>query len=324
MGKSECSCLSSSERMGEYRHGTRQAPNCVSHFHVDATDDGGNHLSAHGTRQNGHYAGNASRNGPWAANGCSERNVHLGSSSSRSAEECSRGTFVYRSSCELPTKHGIFHTRVYVCSYTGKEATLMMAPHTPIAEAIKDGKYLDSLKDRPLLLRVQDACFTSEIFGSLKCDCSQQLERSMKLIQEAPEGGAILYLLQEGRGIGLAAKVAAYDLQEREHKDTVDANRALGLPDDSREYAATRDIMLDLVERTVPAGTPLSTLPLRLLTNNPRKMTELQSFGLHIEKRIPLRLQPVSDLAASYIHTKASRMGHFIDDSEETESERIE
>ncbi|KAK9845539.1 hypothetical protein WJX84_003566, partial [Apatococcus fuscideae] len=115
-------------------------------------------------------------------------------------------------------------------------------------------------------VRVHDACFTSEVLGSLKCDCAEQLQLAMDYIQ-TNELGVIIYLQQEGRGIGLANKIAAYSLQER-GLDTVDANRALGLPDDCREYTSVRNILQHLNIRSI-----------RLMTNNPRKIAVLRELG---------------------------------------------
>ena len=127
-------------------------------------------------------------------------------------------------------------------------------------------------------LRVHDACFTSEVLGSLKCDCAEQLQMSMEYIH-ANSPGIVIYLWQEGRGIGLANKIAAYKLQEQ-GLDTVDANRALGLPDDSREYTSVRNILKELNVKSV-----------RLMTNNPRKINELGDLGVKVTGRIPCQIQ---------------------------------
>ncbi len=127
-------------------------------------------------------------------------------------------------------------------------------------------------------LRVHDACFTSEVLGSLKCDCAEQLQMSMEYIH-ANGPGIVIYLWQEGRGIGLANKIAAYALQEQ-GLDTVDANRALGLPDDSREYTSVRNILKELGVKSV-----------RLMTNNPRKISELAALGVNVSGRLPCQIQ---------------------------------
>ncbi len=170
--------------------------------------------------------------------------------------------------------------------------------------AIINGK-VEGLEDVPL--RVHDACFTSEVLGSLKCDCAEQLAQSLEFINDNPPG-MVIYLQQEGRGIGLANKIAAYSLQVKEERarrkqkkplivlefeylyirfssqekgmDTVDANRALGLPDDCREYTSVRNIMLDLGIKSI-----------RLITNNPRKIDKLTKLGIVINGRIPSRVE---------------------------------
>jgi GTP cyclohydrolase II len=125
---------------------------------------------------------------------------------------------------------------------------------------------------------VHDACFTSEVLGSLKCDCAEQLQLAMEYIH-ANSPGIVIYLWQEGRGIGLANKIAAYKLQEQ-GLDTVDANRALGLPDDSREYTSVRNILKELGVKSV-----------RLMTNNPRKINVLTDLGVKVSGRIPCQVQ---------------------------------
>ena len=125
-----------------------------------------------------------------------------------------------------------------------------------------------------VVVRVHDACWTSEVIGSLKCDCREQLHLAMRYIQDQPPG-IIIYCQQEGRGIGLANKIAAYALQER-GLDTVQANRALGLPDDCREYSAVRHILRELEIESI-----------RLMTNNPRKISELEAMGIVVTGRVP-------------------------------------
>jgi GTP cyclohydrolase II len=136
-----------------------------------------------------------------------------------------------------------------------------------------------------VVLRVHDACFTSEVLGSLKCDCAEQLQMAMEYIH-ANAPGIVIYLWQEGRGIGLANKIAAYKLQEQ-GLDTVDANRALGLPDDSREYTSVRNILKELRVKSV-----------RLMTNNPRKISELTELGVKVNGRVPCQIQVRAVLGA--------------------------
>lgn len=147
-------------------------------------------------------------------------------------------------------------------------------------------------------LRVHDACFTSEVLGSLKCDCAEQLQLALAHIQS--EGtGIVIYLQQEGRGIGLANKIAAYALQEKKGLDTVDANRALGLPDDCREYTSVATILSGLGVKSV-----------RLMTNNPRKVRLLQELGVKVTGRIPCLVQ-AQEFSARYLQTKGEKMDHI-------------
>lgn len=154
--------------------------------------------------------------------------------------------------------------------------------------------------DTPVLCRVHSECLTSEVFGSLKCDCKSQLDRALELI--AKEGrGVVLYLRQEGRGIGLGNKIRAYALQEHGH-DTVDANRLLGLPDDARDYGEAAAMLRDLgVSR------------IELLTNNPLKVEGLERHGIEVQRRRP-HLVEMPPHALSYVATKQARMGHLLED----------
>ncbi|MGH7280700.1 MAG: GTP cyclohydrolase II, partial [Polyangiaceae bacterium] len=153
---------------------------------------------------------------------------------------------------------------------------------------------------RALPVRVHSECMTSEVFGSLKCDCKAQLEWAMAEI--ARQGaGAILYLRQEGRGIGLANKIRAYELQARGH-DTVDANRMLGLPDDARNYDVAAS-MLDY----------LGVESIRLMTNNPEKVRAMRALGVQVDDRIPIVVEP-NTFSAGYLETKRLRMAHDLPD----------
>ena len=149
-----------------------------------------------------------------------------------------------------------------------------------------------------VLVRVHSECLTGDAFGSLRCDCGPQLTEAMRLI--AKEGtGVIVYLRgHEGRGIGLAHKLRAYNLQEQGH-DTVDANLELGLPVDNREYGIGAQILVDLGVTTM-----------RLMTNNPTKYGGLEGFGLDITERVPLQLAANPENIA-YLRTKRERMGHL-------------
>lgn len=150
-------------------------------------------------------------------------------------------------------------------------------------------------------LRVHDACFTSEVLGSLKCDCADQLALALDAIQ-AGGVGIVVYLQQEGRGIGLANKIAAYALQDSAGLDTVDANRALGLPDDCREYSSVANILKDLGVSSVA-----------LMTNNPRKVDALVALGVDVVARVPCLVQAQAH-SVDYLRTKGARMAHMMGD----------
>jgi GTP cyclohydrolase II len=148
------------------------------------------------------------------------------------------------------------------------------------------------------LVRLHSECLTGDVLGSLRCDCGQQLDAALQLLADAPSG-VLLYLPQEGRGIGLANKIRAYALQDQ-GLDTVDANLALGLPVDRRDYAAAAHILLSLGLRQV-----------RLLTNNPAKSAALEKHGVQVVERVPLAVAP-NPINLDYLRTKADRMGHLL------------
>ena len=150
-----------------------------------------------------------------------------------------------------------------------------------------------------VLVRVHSECLTGDVFGSLRCDCGQQLEAALQAI-EAEGAGVVVYLRgHEGRGIGLGHKLRAYALQDQ-GRDTVDANLDLGLPVDSREYGIGAQILVDLGITTM-----------RCLTNNPAKYGGLEGFGLTIVERVPLEVVPNTENIA-YLRTKQQRMGHVL------------
>jgi 3,4-dihydroxy 2-butanone 4-phosphate synthase/GTP cyclohydrolase II len=143
-------------------------------------------------------------------------------------------------------------------------------------------------------------CLTGDVFGSLRCDCGPQLESAMQRIAEQGLGAVVYLRGHEGRGIGIAHKLAAYKLQDEGH-DTVDANLQLGLPVDSREYGIGAQILVDLGITTM-----------RLLTNNPAKYGGLEGFGLEIIERVPLEVEP-NPHNIHYLRTKKARMGHLLE-----------
>lgn len=149
-----------------------------------------------------------------------------------------------------------------------------------------------------VLVRVQSECLTSEVFGSLKCDCAVQLDAAMRSIRK--EGrGVIVYLRQEGRGIGIFKKIRAYHLQDHGY-DTVEANAKLGLPQDSREYSAAAAIL-----------EKLGVASIRLMSNNPRKIRGLKSVGVKVVGRVPLEAKP-GKYTRDYLRVKRKKMGHLL------------
>jgi 3,4-dihydroxy 2-butanone 4-phosphate synthase/GTP cyclohydrolase II len=150
---------------------------------------------------------------------------------------------------------------------------------------------------RDVLVRMHSKCLTGDVFGSHRCDCGPQLQAAMRMIAEGG-GGAIVYLDQEGRGIGLVNKLKAYELQDQGH-DTVEANEALGFAPDLRNYGIGAQILIDL---------GLSSI--RVLTNNPRKMVGLDGYGLEIVERVPL-VADANDESRAYINAKRDKLGHL-------------
>jgi len=187
----------------------------------------------------------------------------------------------------LPTVHGNL-TMVVYREAGGVEHVAMVAGD------------LRALGVDDVLCRVHSECITSEVFGSLKCECKQQLDRALDLVARRGRGVVIYLRGHEGRGIGLGNKVRAYALQEQGH-DTVDANRALGLPDDARDFSAVKDILADLSVRSVS-----------LMTNNPLKVDALRALGVRVARRVP-HIVAGSQVAMRYLATKGERMGHVLD-----------
>jgi 3,4-dihydroxy 2-butanone 4-phosphate synthase / GTP cyclohydrolase II len=153
-------------------------------------------------------------------------------------------------------------------------------------------------KDEPTLVRVHSECLTGDVFGSRRCDCGDQLHAALQHINEVGSG-VLVYMRQEGRGIGLAAKIHAYKLQEQ-GLDTVEANEKLGFPMDLREYGTGAQILVDLGVRHI-----------RLLTNNPKKVVGLEGYGLNIVEQLPIKAQ-ANPHNARYLQTKRSKMGHLL------------
>ena len=185
---------------------------------------------------------------------------------------------------DMPTRFGDFRLIAYEERLTGDTHL-----------ALVKGTWREG---EPVLLRVHSQCVTGDIFGSKRCDCGPQLATAMRRVEEEGKG-LVLYMKQEGRGIGLLNKLQAYKLQE-EGMDTVEANQALGFKMDQRDYGIGCQILRDLGVRKM-----------RLMTNNPTKYVGLAGYGLEIEERVPIEIPP-NDVNAHYLETKRDRMGHLI------------
>jgi GTP cyclohydrolase II len=194
---------------------------------------------------------------------------------------------------DLPTRYGAFEMFVYNAPDHKEHVALTTG-------AIDDGG--------PVLVRAHSECLTGDILGSSRCDCGEQLADSLRLLQEQGRG-VLLYLRQEGRGIGLTKKISAYALQEQ-GLDTVEANHAMGLPEDARDYRVAAEMLLDLGVRRA-----------RLLTNNPAKTEGLERYGVEVVERVPLVISP-NPSNVGYLRTKTQKMDHLFPEAAALEAVR--
>lgn len=187
-------------------------------------------------------------------------------------------------SANLPTKYGSFKVICYEdCN---------KSQHLALVRGEVKGR-------KNVLVRVHSECLTGDALGSFRCDCGPQLEKALKIIGK--KGGVLLYMAQEGRGVGLMNKIAAYHYQDH-GIDTVEANLKLGLKVDARDYTIGAQILADL---------GLSTI--KLLTNNPRKIEGLEKYGLHIVERVPIEIKP-NKINKRYLDTKREKLGHYLEE----------
>ena len=185
----------------------------------------------------------------------------------------------------LQTDTGPWEMRVY-------KDLLHHKVHTALVKGQIDGA-------SPTLVRVHSSCFTGDVLGSMHCDCGSQLKQAMKQITDDGTG-VVLYMEQEGRGIGLVEKVKAYRLQHEKGMDTVEANEALGLPEDLREYGVGAQILKDIGLKKI-----------RLMTNNPKKMGGISGYDLDVVEQVPIEISP-NEVNVGYLKTKKERMGHLL------------
>jgi 3,4-dihydroxy 2-butanone 4-phosphate synthase/GTP cyclohydrolase II len=228
---------------------------------------------------------------------CEKHNLKIASISKLVEYRLQRESQIKRlDSVNLPTDYGEF-------SLIGYESITSAEPHLAICKGgvgrlDDNGNPIEH--DEPLLVRVHSECMTGDLFHSQRCECGYQLITAMKMIEEAGKG-ALIYLRQEGRGIGLSNKLRAYKLQEQ-GLDTVDANLELGFMADKRDYGIGAQICRDLGLKKI-----------RILTNNPKKINRLEVYGIKIVEQIPLQAEP-SKHNIDYLKTKKSRLGHMLDE----------
>lgn len=191
---------------------------------------------------------------------------------------------LFRSACvQLPTKYGIFNVAIYKSLIDSCEHAVL---------------FTGDITKQPVMTRVHSQCLTGDTLFSMKCDCGEQLKQSMRMISKEGKG-IIIYLNQEGRGIGLSDKINAYSLQEK-GLDTVEANLALDLPADARDYSGACEILRDL-----------GVSEIIILTNNPDKIDQLKKRGIKIIKRVPLETKP-NKFNKEYLKAKKEKLGHLL------------
>jgi 3,4-dihydroxy 2-butanone 4-phosphate synthase/GTP cyclohydrolase II len=185
---------------------------------------------------------------------------------------------------KLPTEYGEFDLYLYRSKVDGQD-------HLALVKGEVAG-------NKDVLVRVHSECLTGDVFGSCRCDCGPQLHQAMRKVAESGRG-VVVYMRQEGRGIGLAPKIQAYKLQEQGY-DTVEANKKLGYGMDLREYGLGAQILADLGIKNI-----------RLLTNNPKKVVGLEGYGLNIVQQVPIKIHP-NPHNAKYLKTKREKLGHLL------------
>jgi 3,4-dihydroxy 2-butanone 4-phosphate synthase/GTP cyclohydrolase II len=224
---------------------------------------------------------------------CQKHGLKMCSIAELISHRLKREQFVRRiESVSLPTRWGVFQLHAF-------QSVIDPQPHLAlckggVGDLDKDGKPI--VHEEPVLVRVHSECLTGDIFGSERCDCGPQLSAAMQMIEKEGKG-ALVYLRQEGRGIGLANKLHAYALQEK-GLDTVEANQRLGLPVDKRDYGIGSQILRDLGLRRI-----------RIMTNNPKKIYGIEGFGLSVVEEVPIRIEP-GEHNRGYLETKKAKMGH--------------
>jgi len=224
---------------------------------------------------------------------CQKHGLKMCSIAELISHRLKREQFVRRiESVTLPTRWGVFQLHAY-------QSVIDPQPHLAlckggVGDLDKEGKPI--VHEEPVLVRVHSECLTGDIFGSERCDCGPQLSTAMQMIEKEGKG-ALVYLRQEGRGIGLANKLHAYALQEK-GLDTVEANQRLGLPVDKRDYGIGSQILRDLGLRKI-----------RIMTNNPKKIYGIEGYGLSVVEEVPIRIEP-GEHNRGYLETKKAKMGH--------------